>query len=56
MVVWKIDQKEFDQFSNSTLKAKATKVLQALYDRVNGDTTKLVDLKEIAKELGYTEE
>jgi hypothetical protein len=41
---------------NSTLKAKATKVLQALHDRVNGSTTKSADLREISKELGYSEE
>jgi len=39
-----------------TLKTKATKVLQALHDRVNGSTTKLADLTEISKELGYSEE
>lgn len=39
-----------------TLKAKATKVLQALHDRVNGSITESANLMEIANELGYSEE
>ena len=39
-----------------TLKVKATKVLQALHDRVNGSITESADLKEISNELGYSKE